>query len=125
MNQTSGASLRPRYESRLQQRGEQLRAEIRETLLRVDTERYAVLADEVRDSKNLSVAQLLTEAGAADIRRDAEELADVELALERLQAGRYGSCVDCGAQIPEARLDAYPTAKRCLPCQQKHEQRRA
>ena len=27
--------------------------------------------------------------------------------------------------IPAARLDAYPTAKRCLPCQQAHEEARA
>ena len=27
-------------------------------------------------------------------------------------------CIDCGQPIPFARLEAYPTAKRCLRCQQ-------
>lgn len=122
MNQS--ASDHPGFEPLLQKRGEQLRREIRDTLLRVNADRYALLADQVRDSKDLSVAQLLTEAGAADIARDAQELADVQNALERLRSGRYGICTDCGADVPHARLQAYPTAKRCRPCQEKHEQRR-
>lgn len=45
------------------------------------------------------------------------ELGDIEAALERLDAGTYGQCNDCGATIPPARLNAYPTAKRCIDCQ--------
>lgn len=121
MDNRSEDALKARYQPLLRQRGEQLRGEIRETLLRVDQDRYALLAEDLRDSKNLSVAQMLTETGAADIRRDADELADVEQALGRLASGRYGICIDCDADIPTTRLDAYPTAKRCLPCQEKHE----
>ena len=45
------------------------------------------------------------------------ELGDIEAALERVQAGTYGTCTDCGVTIPTARLAAYPTAKRCIDCQ--------
>jgi DnaK suppressor protein len=45
------------------------------------------------------------------------ELGDIEAALERLDAGTYGQCTDCGVTIPPARLNAYPTAKRCIDCQ--------
>jgi DnaK suppressor protein len=45
------------------------------------------------------------------------ELGDIEAALERLDAGTYGQCADCGVTIPPARLNAYPTAKRCIDCQ--------
>lgn len=52
------------------------------------------------------------------------ELGDIEAALERIQAGTYGQCTDCGVTIPSARLSAYPTAKRCLACQTLAEQNR-
>jgi RNA polymerase-binding transcription factor DksA len=39
-------------------------------------------------------------------------------ALERLDEGTYGRCVDCGTQLPDERLDARPEAARCMSCQQ-------
>jgi len=52
----------------------------------------------------------------------AEELRDIEAARGRLAQGLYGTCVECGVAIPHARLRAFPTAKRCLSCQQRYEQ---
>ena len=52
------------------------------------------------------------------------ELGDIEAALKRIDAGTYGQCTDCGVTIPPARLNAYPTAKRCIDCQTVAEQRR-
>ncbi len=49
------------------------------------------------------------------------ELAELELALLRLDAGTYGVCIDCAAPIPEARLKARPEAQRCMACQEKIE----
>lgn len=34
-------------------------------------------------------------------------------ALERIEAGTYGTCAVCGASIAEARLDANPSATTC------------
>lgn len=45
------------------------------------------------------------------------ELNDIDAALERIKTGTYGICTDCGVNIPDARLNAYPTAKRCIDCQ--------
>lgn len=45
------------------------------------------------------------------------ELSAIDAALERLAQGLYGQCQDCGADIPEARLSAYPMALRCVACQ--------
>lgn len=85
----------------------------------------ALLAGQmVRDTKDQAIAQTVLETGVAEIERDARELADVEQARQRLAAGRYGRCVECDTVIPEARLEAWPTAKRCRPCQAQHEQRR-
>jgi DnaK suppressor protein len=40
-------------------------------------------------------------------------------ALRRVEAGTYGTCLDCGAGVPEGRLEARPEAARCVKCQGK------
>jgi len=44
-------------------------------------------------------------------------LAELDAALARIAAGAYGSCEECGRTIGRARLEAIPSATRCLPCQ--------
>ncbi|MFQ3664755.1 MAG: TraR/DksA C4-type zinc finger protein [Sphingomonadaceae bacterium] len=44
------------------------------------------------------------------------EMAAIRAALGRIAEGSYGICVNCGAEIPEARLRALPTAVRCVAC---------
>jgi DnaK suppressor protein len=43
-------------------------------------------------------------------------LAAVHAALERLDAGTYGMCLACGRPIPDARLEALPSATTCVTC---------
>jgi RNA polymerase-binding transcription factor DksA len=50
-----------------------------------------------------------------------EEKSSVEQALERLRQGKYGICVDCGKEIPAARLEAQPEAIRCVEDQRRYE----
>jgi DnaK suppressor protein len=44
---------------------------------------------------------------------------EIDQALERLDAGTYGSCVLCGNAIPDERLRAVPWAALCVPCSAK------
>jgi DnaK suppressor protein len=64
-------------------------------------------------------AQAMTERDEAFAMNEHEtaELGALDTALERLEAGHYGQCKDCGAPIPEDRLAAYPAALRCIRCQ--------
>jgi DnaK suppressor protein len=48
----------------------------------------------------------------------------VQAALNRIADGSYGNCVDCGATLPDERLEARPEAMRCVNCQQRVEGRR-
>lgn len=56
--------------------------------------------------------------------RETHELAMIEAALTRIDAGSYGKCTSCGGTIPESRLQASPEAMRCIACQEKFEQQR-
>ncbi|MGD9481891.1 TraR/DksA family transcriptional regulator [Streptomyces sp. TRM70308] len=44
-----------------------------------------------------------------------------ERALERLEAGTYGLCENCGNPIGKARMQAFPRATLCVECKQKQE----
>lgn len=49
---------------------------------------------------------------------ETEEQSQIVAALGRLEAGTYGQCVDCGVDIPAARLHVAPAALRCISCQE-------
>lgn len=53
--------------------------------------------------------------------RESDELNQVACALGRIEAGTYGLCIDCGLEIPVARLHAAPEAARCIACQERIE----
>ena len=105
------------FERKLRERSAVLRDEIRETLLRGASEQYADIAGRVHDLQEAALADLLVDVRLAEIERDAEELRDIDGALQRIATGTYGICIRCGEPIGRARLEAYPTAKRCLTCQ--------
>jgi DnaK suppressor protein len=45
-----------------------------------------------------------------------DQLAEVEHALHKFEAGTYGLCDNCGQPIDPARLEALPQANLCLNC---------
>lgn len=49
----------------------------------------------------------------------AEEAAAIRAALDKLDDGSYGICEACTTQIPFERLDAVPSARSCVACQQR------
>jgi DnaK suppressor protein len=45
----------------------------------------------------------------------------IDAALERIDNGTFGECLDCGADIAEERLMARPTATMCICCKEEQE----
>ena len=41
---------------------------------------------------------------------------EIDLALAKIAVGTYGSCENCGTEIPRARLEALPHARLCVSC---------
>jgi DnaK suppressor protein len=79
------------------------------------------LRDLALDEGDRAISDLIAETGHALMERELEELRDLEEALKRLRAETIGRCLDCGGSIDFARLRAYPTARRCIDCQKRHE----
>ena len=48
-------------------------------------------------------------------------LQEVDEALDRIGAGTYGICEECGEPIGPKRLEVRPVAKYCVPCLSKME----
>jgi RNA polymerase-binding protein DksA len=53
------------------------------------------------------------------------EITKISAALKRLDAGDFGSCIECGLPIEEGRLKAYPYADECIECAEFDERRRS
>lgn len=73
------------------------------------------------------------DSGSANLERDRAQslsgharrmLVEVEAALERMDAGTYGTCEHCGSAIERARLEALPYATLCMDCKRGEERRR-
>jgi DnaK suppressor protein len=105
----------------MQERARQLREEIREALLKGESEHFAQIANDVRDLEDESFADLIVDVGLAEIDRDVTELRGLDQALLRLKAGSYGLCEVCERPIEFARLQAAPGAPRCIECQTLYE----
>lgn len=73
---------------------------------------------EVLDEGESAEADAQEEMEFALIEMKAETLNKIRLALQRLEEGSYGCCLECGEDIPEARLRALPFAVRCRSCEE-------
>jgi DnaK suppressor protein len=94
------------------ERARQLLASERERLETAIAELGGSENDESGDSDSETLYQNEFDATqAADL---APQLEAVERAEERLAAGTYGLSVDSGDPIPDARLEALPTAERTV-----------
>jgi DnaK suppressor protein len=74
-------------------------------------------AQHVLDRKDQADRAMLASVDDAELARDLNEMREVRVALERIDAGHYGECQGCGEAIGRERLAVQPAATRCLACQ--------
>ena len=77
---------------------------------------------EVRDVVEVSDADIQGDLDMALLQMSGETLLLIDEALVRLDAGEYGSCVECDGEISERRLRALPFAVRCQACEERREE---
>ena len=83
--------------------------------------RIDLLNNEPGDSGDESMANALADINVATLDHHIRDMRDIEAAFKRIKEETFGACIDCGDDIAFNRLQAYPTAKRCLVCQEKRE----
>ena len=93
-----------------------LRDELRNRVSRVNTDLQhsaaplpADFADRAIETGNEAVLEKIGSSAQ-------EELAQIDTALQRLDAGQYGRCAVCNGPIEAARLAAVPYAVTCSRC---------
>jgi len=116
-------SQRDELESRLTSRRQTLRAEVQRELANSEDPRVVGFMNQLAATEDWVLADILADLDIATVTRDVAELAEVEAALARIADGSYGTCSDCGQPIRWPRLNAQPTAERCIACQEKREVR--
>lgn len=77
-----------------------------------DNLRNPLEADSSEQAVDLADDEAL--AGVDEVLR--QEMREVSEALLRIEDGSYGTCVTCGNAISHGRLQALPTAVRCINC---------
>jgi DnaK suppressor protein len=108
-----------------------VRTQLEQMLRELDSATTTLENEHAGESEELShfdqhPADTATELSDADREVALLEAADdqriqVVAALQRLDDGTYGRCVDCGREIPAVRLEVRPEAARCIEDQEKHE----
>lgn len=96
---------------------EEIGAELDES----DKEHFIQIAGEAQDLEDRSIADLFTDLNITLVDKHVQETRDINGALIRITSGTFGVCSDCGKPIGYDRLMAYPTAKRCVRCQEVYE----
>jgi DnaK suppressor protein len=99
---------------------EDRRREIQDKL-RSLRETLPVEVAQVRDVEEQSVDDFVQEVDFALMQMKSETLRKIDEAIQRLEQGRYGICVECGTEIAPARLQAVPFAEACRSCQEARE----
>jgi DnaK suppressor protein len=103
-----------------------LLSEVREELKNSGNQhRIDMLNREPGDSGDESLATSLVDLNLTTLDRHVQAIRDIESTFKRIENDEYGVCVDCGYKIAFNRLQAYPTAKRCIVCQEKREKQYA
>lgn len=101
------------YRDKLLERREALFRQVSEAELS-SRERDAEATQDPADmAANAYAKELLISMSGNDRRL----LAMIDEALARVEAGEYGSCVNCDEPVQEKRLEAVPWARHCLRCQ--------
>ena len=97
----------------MQQRYLELQEEIRSELAHTGNGLDISLAD--------NIDNIPDDIDTALIDKQIIEMRELEISLKQFRELEFGDCIDCDNEIGFERLMAYPSAQRCIQCQNKYE----
>ena len=109
------------FRAMLEARERELRRMVAEEHERATVELMSDLEGVVGDEADQAFAKTRAGVETELVDRHLRELGAIEAARERIGAGTFGLCPDCGGVIAPARLRANPAALRCTEGQSRHE----
>lgn len=77
--------------------------------------------DDLQDAADQAVQSYQKELLFLQGTQGHNQLSQVRSALERLDTGTFGECLQCGEAIGAKRLEAVPWTANCIACQEKIE----
>jgi DnaK suppressor protein len=102
---------------RLRQKLEFQRHETQQFLRHLDQETRSLNAEAAQDSADRCIIGVSKEALFERSSQRRTVLGLIEAALKRIADGSFGTCVGCGDEIQDQRLQALPWTQFCLRCQ--------
>lgn len=96
---------------------QELRTRIADEKERANTEMTSQLEGVVGDGADYAGARIRAGIENELVERHLRDLSGLQAARQRIEAGTYGTCADCGEPIGRERLRANPIALRCAECQ--------
>ena len=80
--------------------------------------------DDAKENSDVALRNGIQELALKLSDQESQMVADIDMALRRMDEGAYGTCVRCGKEIDEKRLEAMPTARYDAACQSAMEERK-
>lgn len=108
--------------NKLRKRQHDLLEEVRNELDERENQHLAaIMGNDPGDNCDVSLADVLADLNILRVDRQISELREIEAKLVQISESSMDECIDCGKEIGLQRLLAYPTAMRCVGCQERHE----
>ena len=98
------------------------REELLKTIARTEEEGRTADDDPTVDLADKAANSYTKEFLFGQTNTDRSLLQLIDEALVRVKAGTYGTCIECGEELQQKRLEAVPWARYCVACAEKHEQ---
>jgi RNA polymerase-binding transcription factor DksA len=108
------------YRNRLEELAARLRGNVtglrQETLRTTGGEASGSLSNAPLHPADLGTDNFEHETNLGLLELQGQTLDQVDAALERIRAGTYGRCQECGREISRGRLEALPYTPHCIAC---------
>lgn len=79
---------------------------------------YETVFEHIGDSEEENADEVANYEDNLAIEHSLEEnLSEIDAALERIESGTYGICIDCNQLMSNERLEAMPEATLCINCE--------
>jgi len=80
--------------------------------------------DDAKENSDVALRNGIQELALKLSDQESQMVADIDMALRRMNERAYGTCVRCGKETDEKRLEAMPTARYDPACQAAMEERK-